>query len=51
MTLLLTAAAEEAHASSSIPPVAVGLLAFAGLMALLFVTFAFRSVGTRHQGE
>jgi hypothetical protein len=49
--MLLAAAAEEAHASSSIPPVAVGLLAFAGLMALLFVTFAFRSVGTRHQGE
>jgi hypothetical protein len=27
---------------------AIGLLAFSGLMALLFITFAFRSVGTRH---
>ncbi|MDN4476720.1 hypothetical protein QQX09_12735 [Demequina sp. SYSU T00192] len=27
---------------------AIGLLAFTGLMALLFVTYAFRSVGTRH---
>ncbi|WP_160295465.1 hypothetical protein [Demequina aurantiaca] len=32
----------------AIPPAAIGLLAFAGLMALLFITFAFRSVGTRH---
>ncbi|BDZ60550.1 hypothetical protein Lsed01_02270 [Demequina sediminis] len=31
-----------------IPAPAFGLLAFTGLMALLFVTFAFRSVGTRH---
>lgn len=31
-----------------IEPAAIGLLAFAGLMALLFITFAFRSVGTRH---
>lgn len=31
-----------------IPPAAIGLLAFAALMTLLFVTFAFRSVGTRH---
>ena len=51
MTIIFAAAAEEASASSSIPPLAVGLLAFASLMALLFVTFAFRSVGTRHQGD
>ena len=51
MTTILAATAEGANASSSIPPVAVALLAFAGLMALLFVTFAFRSVGTRHQGD
>ncbi len=51
MTTILAAAVEGAHAESSIPPVAVGILAFAGLMSLLFVTFAFRSVGTRHQGE
>ena len=31
-----------------IPAEAIGLLAFVGLMALLFVTFAFRSVGSRH---
>lgn len=31
-----------------IPAVAIGLLVFTGLMALLFVTFSFRSVGTRH---
>ena len=51
MTTLLAAAVEGAHAESAIPPIAVGLLTFAGLMALLFVTYAFRSVGTRHQGE
>jgi len=51
VTTILAATAEGAQASSSIPPVAVGLLAFAGLIALLFVTFAFRSVGTRHQGD
>ena len=52
MTTILAAAAEGAQASSSsIPPVGVGLLAFSGLMALLFITFAFRSVGTRHQGD
>jgi hypothetical protein len=31
-----------------IPPLAFGLLAFGGLVALLLVTYAFRSVGTRH---
>ncbi|WP_162836187.1 hypothetical protein [Demequina sediminicola] len=42
--------AEAAHVVNElpIPPVAYGLLAFTGLMALLFVTFAFRSIGTRH---
>lgn len=45
------AAVEEASAESSIPPAAIGLLAFAALMSLLFITYAFRSVGTRHQGE
>jgi len=51
VTTILAAAAEGAHAESSIPPVAIGLAAFAGLMALLFITYAFRSVGTRHHGE
>ncbi|MFW7415585.1 hypothetical protein [Demequina sp. SO4-18] len=31
-----------------IPAEAFGLLTFTGLMALLFITYAFRSVGTRH---
>ncbi len=31
-----------------IPAPAIGLLAFTALMGLLFVTYAFRSVGTRH---
>jgi hypothetical protein len=30
------------------PPEAFGLVAFGGLMVLLAVTYAFRSVGTRH---
>ncbi len=51
VSMILMAAVEEAAAESSVPPVAIGLLAFAGLMALLFITYAFRSVGTRHQGE
>ena len=51
MTTILAATAEGTHASSSIPPIAVGILAFSGMMALLFITFAFRSVGTRHQGD
>ncbi len=49
--MIVMAAAEHASSESSIPPVAAGLLAFAGLMALLFVTYAFRSVGTRQHGE
>lgn len=31
-----------------IPAPAYGLLAFSGLMALLFVTYAFRSLSSRH---
>lgn len=51
MIALLSAATEatkEASSELAIPPVAIGLLAFGALMGLLFVTFAFRSVGTRH---
>jgi hypothetical protein len=29
-------------------PIAVGVLAFAGLVVLLLATFAFRNVGNRH---
>lgn len=43
-----TEGATHAVVELPIPPEAYGLIAFAALMALLFVTFAFRSVGTRH---
>ena len=42
------AAVEEQASEGGVPAYAVGLLAFTLLMGLLFVTFAFRSVGTRH---
>jgi len=42
------AAVEEQVSEGGVPAYAVGLLAFTVLMGLLFVTFAFRSVGTRH---
>lgn len=44
------AAAEEGEHLKElpIPPVAFGLLAVVAFAALLLVTFAFRSVGTRH---
>lgn len=51
MTTILTAAAETSHGVVNelpIPPVAYGLISFAVLMGMLFVTYAFRSVGTRH---
>jgi len=31
-----------------VAPVVFGITAFGGLVALLLVTYAFRSVGTRH---
>ena len=46
-TAVFAAVEEQAH-QGGISPLAVGLLAFTVLMGLLFVTFAFRSVGTRH---
>lgn len=45
---VIIAAAEAKVTELPIPAPAIGLLAFSGLMLLLFVTFAFRSVGTRH---
>ena len=39
---------EEAERHLPMPPVAFGLLAFAGFIVLLGVTFAFRSSGTKH---
>jgi hypothetical protein len=47
MITAVLAEAEEAVNELAIPAVGFGILAFTALMALLFVTFAFRSVGTR----
>lgn len=46
----LTLAQEGAEAVNelAVSPVLFGVLGFAGLIALLLVTYAFRSVGTRH---
>ena len=51
MNALILAAvdsAEQTHNELPIPPEAYGVLAFAALISLLFITYAFRSVGTRH---
>ena len=47
---LIAAAEQTAEAGTSLPlsPVVFGVGAFAGLVAMLLVTYAFRSVGTRH---
>jgi len=47
----LIAAAEQAAEHTTelpVPPVVFGLAAFGGLVAMLLITYAFRSVGTRH---
>jgi hypothetical protein len=47
----LIAAAEAAAEHGNelpFPPVVFGIGAFVGLVAMLLITFAFRSVGTRH---
>jgi hypothetical protein len=44
-------AAQSATATATVlpvSPVVFGITAFGGLVALLLVTYAFRSVGTRH---
>ncbi len=50
MSSLITEAAASDHAAVvlPIPAAAYGLLAFTALIGLLFVAYAFRSVGTRH---
>jgi len=51
---VLAAAAQVAQENTEavthlpIPPVGFGLVAFGVLVGLLLVTYAFRSVGTRH---
>lgn len=49
-TALFVAAAEGSEAVNELPfpPVAFGIIAFAALMSLLAITFAFKSVGSRH---
>lgn len=46
----LAVAQEGAEVVNELPvsPVLFGLLAFTALVSLLLVTYAFRSVGTRH---
>lgn len=51
MNTIVTVAAEAGHGVVNelpIPPVAYGIITFGGLMTLLFITYAFRSLGTRH---
>jgi hypothetical protein len=51
---VLAAAAQVAQENAEatihlpIPPVGYGIVAFGVLIGLLLVTYAFRSVGTRH---
>jgi len=41
--------AEKVVNELPVPPLAYGVVAFVGLVAALLVTYAFRSVGTRHK--
>jgi hypothetical protein len=46
----IVAAAEQAAEHNELPfsPLVFGIAAFGSLVAMLLVTYAFRSVGTRH---
>lgn len=46
---LLLAEGEEIVNELPVAPIVYGIVAFAVLMSLLVVTFAFRSVGSRHR--
>ena len=48
MHAALLAAEKSAEAAGQLPPAGFGLLAFGGLMSLLLVAYAFRSVGLRN---
>ncbi|GAA4629382.1 MULTISPECIES: hypothetical protein [Cellulomonas] len=50
MHAALIAAAEEAAHGNELPfaPEVFGVGGFVGLLALLLITYAFRSVGSRH---
>ncbi|MFC8600016.1 MULTISPECIES: hypothetical protein [unclassified Isoptericola] len=41
-------AQEATEHAETIPPIAMGLLAFGGLVVALLVTYAFRNVSNRH---
>ena len=45
---VLLAVTEEAESFLPVPPAAVGILSMSAFILLLLITFAFRSVGTRH---
>ncbi|MCF4121637.1 hypothetical protein L1785_11655 [Antribacter sp. KLBMP9083] len=47
-TAVLVAEAASEHVNEPISPIAMGLLAFGGLVAALCVTYAFRNLGNRH---
>lgn len=47
-SVLVTALAAEEPRTLPIPPYAFGLITLGTFAALLLVTWAFRSVGTRH---
>ncbi|AEI11701.1 MULTISPECIES: hypothetical protein [Cellulomonas] len=49
-TALIVAAEEAAEKAHELPfpPIVFGVGAFAGLVAMLLFTYAFRLVGTRH---
>ncbi len=48
MLAAMTAVAEEAATELPFPPAVFGIGAFAGLVALLLVTYAFRHAGSKH---
>ncbi len=48
LAFLAGEAAEPAKRHLPIPPWAFALLALAGFVVLLLITFAFRSTGTKH---
>jgi hypothetical protein len=48
LAFLAGEAAEPAKRHLPIPPWAFALLALAGFIVLLLITFAFRSTGTKH---
>lgn len=48
MVVAVLASRSEEVANLTVTPVGAGIVAFGALIALLLVTYAFRSVGHRH---